>query len=136
MENKNRTSESEEKVILTFVEIAPEKLTWPDIADKRYEIVHLNKLDPRTPDVVKGFVSRDVSIANYVVGIDRPNDYLIGKRYDSRLKGVNDVVVVPKGNPIEEKLYEIALKYAEKYAKEEGLEFEDQSNFQLDPLYL
>jgi hypothetical protein len=112
-----------EKVILTFTEIAPE----------RYHIIHLNKLDPRTPDVLKGVVSRDVSIAEYGIGRAQPGGYLIGKRYDSIIRGIRDVLVVPKGGLVEEKLYNLVLKEAQDYAKEEKLEFEDHSNFQRDP---
>ncbi len=110
-----------EKVILIFKEVLPE----------RYEIIHLNKPGIKISHKSEK-ISADISIADYWLGKDRPQGHLIGK-FHALEKGVSDVLVVSKGNLIEEKIYNIALKYAQDYAMRKGLKFEDQSNFIQDP---
>ena len=115
-----------EKVILVFNE-KPHKM---------YGIVHLNKHDPKTLNILEGrIVSENQLIAEYNIGIDQPGDYTIGKRHDMTDR-IRDVLVVPKGNLPEgddlmfKELYKRALEEAKDYARERDLKFEDHTDFQ------
>ncbi len=117
-----------EKVTLTFKEEPPYK---------RYEIVHLNK-HPKALPLLEAITDKDVLIAYYRMVEDRPRNLLgqrqvTGKKYTIK-EGLRDIFVVLKRSPVEEKLYKLALEEAQEYAKLRGLDFEDQTNFQLDPL--
>lgn len=118
-----------EKVILEFIEEAP----------KKYTMVHFNKDSPKTLNIHERLINGNQLIAEYSVGEDRPigplgERYIIGKCSDvTKGIGIKDVVVVPEGNPIEEKLYNLALKEAQEYAKEEGVKFKDKTSFIPDP---
>ena len=111
-----------EKVILVFNKRSP----------KWYGIVHLNKHDPNTTCPLERIISGNILLASYRIEGDSSGGSVIGKRYDVK-KRVRDVLVVPKGSPIEEKLYNLALKEAKAYAGEKGLEFEDQTTLKLEP---
>lgn len=117
-----------EKVILKFIEEAP----------KRYTMVHFNKDSPKTLNIHERLINGNQLIAEYSVGKDRPigplgERYIIGKCSDvTKGIGISDVLVVPEGDSIEEKLYNLALVEAQKYAESRGLDFEDQTNFQPD----
>jgi hypothetical protein len=112
-----------ERIVFSLFEVAP---------SKEYQIVHLNKHDSKTPGVLEGTVMRDVSIASYWLGRDRPQGYFIVKSHNPK-EGQSDFLVVPEEGQVEEKLYNLALKRAQNYAKEKDLKLEDKTNFIPDP---